>query len=87
MQARKMRHGRSRTSIDRLLGLLCAVLLLTLVGGCRDEGPAEAAGREMDETVEMASETSDGTLEKFEGEMDDAVEESADATGEDADRE
>ena len=68
MQATWMCKARGRVCIGRLLCLLCALLLLSLVGGCRDEGHAETAGREMDEAVEMASEASDGTLEKFEGE-------------------
>ncbi len=77
MQATWMRKGRGRMSIDRLLCLLYAVLLLTLVGGCRDEGPAETAGRQVDEAVEMASERSEGTLETLGAEAVEETEEAA----------
>jgi hypothetical protein len=63
LQASWMRKGRGRMSVGRSLGLFCAVLLLSLAGSCRDKGPAETAGREIDETVEMAREMSEGALE------------------------
>lgn len=75
MQATWMRKGRGRMSIDRLLCLLGAVLLLCLVSGCRDEEAAETAGREIDQAVEMASEKIGGTFEDLGREVDEAVEE------------
>jgi hypothetical protein len=55
-------------SIDRLLGLLGAVLLITLVGGCHDQGSATTAGGTIDGTVEMATEAGEG--EQLNGEAD-----------------
>jgi len=41
-------------SMNRLGCVLAAVLLMLTLVGCREEGPAERAGREIDEAAEAA---------------------------------
>ena len=55
-----------RGSIEGLLALLGAALLLPLAGGCREEGAAEQAGREIDEAVEDLGEGVDKAVEDSE---------------------
>jgi len=69
MEATGKRQERARKSIDRWLGLLCAVLLLGLASGCRSEGPAATASQESDTTAEMAGETSGDTLARLGGDV------------------
>jgi hypothetical protein len=80
MQATWKREERNR-SIKRLLGLFSAVLLLALVGACRDQAPAAGAGRAGDEVVGMASDTSQGTPEDVRGSADEMAGQTDEATG------
>ena len=50
------------------------VMLLTL-SACREEGPMEKAGREVDEAVEKLMHGDEGTLEKAGRKIDEALEE------------
>ena len=75
MQETSERKGSGRMSIERLLGLLAAALLITLVGGCRDQGSATTAGGTTDGTVEMATEA--GESEPLTGEADEMADSEA----------
>jgi len=57
-------------------------LLIAGATGCQDEGPAERAGRQIDETVEEATGGAEGALERFGREVDEAVEETQEAVEE-----
>lgn len=59
-----------------------AALVLLGATGCREEGPAEKAGRNIDETVEKMTEGSEGALERLGREVDEAVEETKEAADE-----
>ena len=61
-----------------LLSLGLAVLTL----GCREEGPAERAGRQIDEAVEATRDETEGTLERLGREVDEAVKETQEAADE-----
>jgi hypothetical protein len=77
MPAIRARQGnRTRgTARPSSVGLLIAVGLLLILGGCREEGPAERAGRQLDEAVEEARERTQETLDDLGHEVDEAVEE------------
>ncbi len=66
----------------RMLIALSATLVLLGATGCREEGPAEKAGRQIDEAVEDMSEKSEGALERLGREVDEAVEETKEAADE-----
>jgi hypothetical protein len=55
---------------------------LAFAAGCREEGPGERAGRQIDEAVEEGRDASEGALEKLGREVDEAVEESQEAADE-----
>lgn len=59
-----------------------AALCLAFAAGCREEGPAERAGRQIDEAVEEARDRTEGTLEELGREVDEAVEETEEAARE-----
>lgn len=59
-----------------------ATLLMIGAAGCRDEGPAERAGRQIDEAVEEAREETKGTLERLGHQVDEVVEETQEAAEE-----
>jgi hypothetical protein len=79
MQATQILEGRGEKSVKRLLGLFCAMLLITLAGGCHND--ATTAGQESEATVEMASETSGDTLAKVTGDVGQGSEEADPAAG------
>jgi len=62
-------------SMNRLGCLLAAVLLMLTPVGCREEGPAERAGREIDEAAEAARERTEEAFEDLGREVDEAMEE------------
>jgi hypothetical protein len=39
----------------RIVGLLIAIVASTAIGGCKKEGPAERAGKKIDEAAEKAA--------------------------------
>ncbi len=60
-----------------------------LIGGlslgwlaCQDEGPAERAGKQIDEAMKEATEGAEGTLEQLGREMDEAAKEVGEAARE-----
>jgi len=55
------------------LGLGLLIVGSLLIGGCREEGPAEKAGRKVDEAVERLRHGDEGTLEKAGRKVDEAV--------------
>jgi len=57
-----------------IIGLMCIALLLP-AAGCREEGPLEKAGKEMDDAVDRIRHGDEGTLEKAGRETDEAIEE------------
>jgi hyperosmotically inducible protein len=59
--------------------LAAAALVLFGFSGCADEGPAERAGREVDEAVKEMGEASEGGLERLGRETDEAVKETGEA--------
>ena len=71
-----------RSRITITAGLVAA-LSLWGAAGCREEGPAEQAGRAIDEAADSAGEgvqgLGDGPLEEAGEEADEAVEEAKDA--------
>ena len=58
---------------------LALVLAGAFTTGCREEGPAESAGRQIDEAVEEMQEGTEGALEDLGEEMDEAIEETEEA--------
>ena len=71
-----------RTRITVTAGLVAALALWG--AGCREEGPAEQAGRAIDEAAESAEEgvqdlTMDGVLEEAGEDADEAVEDAMEA--------
>jgi hyperosmotically inducible protein len=58
------------------LALATALALGTVA--CKEEGPAEKAGRKMDEAVEKLRHGGEGAVEKAGRQMDEAVEEAGD---------
>ena len=68
--------------MNRVLFVIAATIVLTAASGCREEGPAERAGRHVDEAVEKLQEGSEGTLERLGRDVDEAVEETAEAADE-----
>jgi hyperosmotically inducible protein len=60
------------------LGLSACLLGMT---GCQDEGPAERAGKQVDEAMESLTEGSEGALEKAGRKLDEAVEDTREAVG------
>jgi hyperosmotically inducible protein len=65
--------------MQRILVALSAAILLAGAAGCREEGPAERAGRQIDEAVEGARESTEDTLEKVDRKVDEAVEKTREA--------
>ena len=55
---------------------------LVFAAGCHEEGPAERAGRQIDEAVEDTRDATEGALEKIGREVDEAVKESREAAEE-----
>jgi hypothetical protein len=73
----------------KLSAVLCAGLLVLTLGGCKQEGPAERAGKELDEAAEKLGEAVEkrGPLERAGEKMDNAVDDAKEAleeTGETA---
>lgn len=60
--------------LRKVAGLLLASALVVGAGGCRDEGPAEEAGRKLDEAVEDLQHGGEGALERAGRKMDEAAE-------------
>jgi hypothetical protein len=56
--------------MKRIIIMLACGLGLQL-GACSEEGPAEKAGRHLDETVEKLRDTGNGTLERLREDLDD----------------
>lgn len=54
--------------------LALALPILALAAGCREEGPAEKAGRKIDETLEKLREGDEGPLERTGRELDETAE-------------
>jgi len=61
--------GRSSLRIIALALMACGALAL----GCREEGPAERAGRNLDEAVESLTESGEGAFEKGGRKLDEAI--------------
>jgi hypothetical protein len=55
-----------------ILGL--GILVLVLVGGCREEGAAEKAGRKLDRALEELQHPNEGPLERLGRKTDEALE-------------
>ncbi len=66
----------------RQVFVLLGTLLMLAAVGCGEEGPAEKAGRQIDETVEETREGAEGALERLGREVDEAVEETREAADE-----
>jgi hypothetical protein len=50
--------------LRRVIGMLALVALVGL-GGCRDEGAVEKAGKKLDEAVDKLTHPNEGPLEKL----------------------
>lgn len=57
-----------------LAALAVCTLLAGGVSGCREEGPAEKAGRAVDEAIDEAIHGDEGALEEAGREIDEAIE-------------
>jgi hypothetical protein len=55
----------------RTLGFAACIACLVAVAGCEQEGPAEKAGKEIDQTIEKAGEKAEETRDEIEEELDD----------------
>jgi hypothetical protein len=61
---------------NKLFNILVALLLalsVVMLAGCEDQGPAEEAGENIDETVEEAGDEMEEAAEEVEDEVDDAT--------------
>jgi len=61
---------------NKMFNILAALLLALSVGvlaGCEDQGPAEEAGENIDETMEEAGDEMEEAAEEVEDEVDDAT--------------
>ncbi len=58
----------------RLIARPIAVVLLLVLGACREEGAAEKAGRKLDEAIESLTHPKEGPLEEFGRKADEALE-------------
>lgn len=54
----------------RILVLAAGIASLSAFAGCEQEGPAETAGKEIDQTVEKAGEKAEETRDEIEEELD-----------------
>ena len=68
------------TIYQRLSMVLCVGLIAMTLGGCKREGPAERAGKEIDKATEKLGETlgKDGPVERTGEQIDKAVKEAGD---------
>ena len=60
--------------IERMLGMLFLFVVLLLGGACSEPGPAEKAGKKVDEAVEKIKHGDEGPLEKAGRKMDESLE-------------
>ncbi len=67
---------------QRTAALALAALFALAAGGCREEGRAERAGRELDEAVEKLRHGDEGALERAGRKIDEAVEDVEEAVDE-----
>lgn len=58
------------TRLMRMLIFAACIAGLVAVAGCEQEGPAEKAGKEIDQTVEKAGEKAEETRDEIEEELD-----------------
>jgi hypothetical protein len=72
----------------RLSLVLCVGLVALSLGGCEREGPAERAGKEIDQTTEKIGDTfkKDGPLERAGEQIDKAIEDAGDRVEKATDR-
>jgi len=59
--------------------LLFALAALALVGGCREEGAVEKAGKKIDETIDDLTHPNEGLVEKLGRKTDEALEDAKEA--------
>lgn len=57
------------TRLMRILIVAAGIASLSAVAGCEQEGPAEKAGKEIDQTVEEAGEKAEETRDEMEEEI------------------
>jgi hypothetical protein len=55
--------------------LALCIVITAMLAGCREEGPAEKAGREVDEAVDELKHGSEGAMEKAGRKLDEAADE------------
>jgi hypothetical protein len=60
--------------IERMLGVSLLFAVLLFGGACSEPGPAEEAGKKIDEAVEKIKHGDEGTLEKAGRKMDESLE-------------
>lgn len=56
--------------LTRMLIFAACIAGLVAISGCEQEGPAEKAGKEIDQTVEKAEEEAEETRDEIEEELD-----------------
>lgn len=72
-----------RSALSRATGASLLAAALTFgVAGCREEGPAEKAGKKVDEMVDRLRHGDEGDLEKAGRKLGEAVDDAARKTGE-----
>jgi hypothetical protein len=65
----------------KILVAICSGLLVISLGACKKEGPAERAGRNIDETVEKAGKQLNKTTEKAADKIEEAGKKLKESTG------
>lgn len=58
----------------RRFALLLGLVVVVVLGACREEGTAEKAGRKLDEAIEELTDPDEGPLEKLGRKTDEAIE-------------
>jgi hypothetical protein len=54
----------------RLLCLMIAIAAAAAIGGCREEGPAERAGKKIDEAADKAADAAEDAADRAEDAVD-----------------
>jgi len=72
------KKGESMSLYKTLSFAVCAGLLMAVLGGCEQEGPAERTGKELDKTMADPSKT-EGPAERAGKQVDKAVEAAGEA--------
>lgn len=66
--------------LRKMLLILCSVMIVFAIIGCKKQGPAENAGKKIDNAIEKADQKIDKAAEKTGDKLEDAGDKVKDAT-------